>query len=102
MKFVVDFAPLFYFDSHISWSAGTSETFVKLDILRMIVAKFGSNWFRVSEKKIFEKVYRWTTMDRRQVMAIAHMAFWPGELKSSFTETMAILEIEKRYEKEPY
>jgi hypothetical protein len=53
----------------------------------MIVAKFGSNWFRVSEKKIFEKVYRRTTTDRRQVMAIAHMA---------------ILEIEKRYEKEPY
>jgi hypothetical protein len=86
---------LFLIWPYISWSAGTSETFVKLDILRMIVAKFGSNWFRVSEKKIFEKVYRWTTTDRRQVMAIAHMAFWPGELKSSFTETMAILEIQK-------
>jgi hypothetical protein len=31
--------------SHVRWSAGTSETIFKLDILRMIVVKFGSNWF---------------------------------------------------------
>ena len=30
--------------SHVGWSTGTSETFVKLDTLRMIVTKFGSNW----------------------------------------------------------
>jgi len=31
--------------SHVIWSAGTSETIFKLDTLRIIVAKFGSNWF---------------------------------------------------------
>jgi hypothetical protein len=37
--------------SHVGWSASTSEIFFKLDTLRMIVAKFGSNWF--SEEDFF-------------------------------------------------
>jgi len=36
----------------------------------------------VSEKNICGKVYRRTTTDRPQEMAIAHMAFWPVELKT--------------------
>jgi hypothetical protein len=56
-NFLIDFflliLPLcstFSNDSHVDWSAGTSETFFKLETMRMIVARFGSV---VSEKKIF-------------------------------------------------
>jgi hypothetical protein len=35
--------------------AGTSETICKLDTLRMIVAKFGSNWFSGFRKRKFDK-----------------------------------------------
>jgi hypothetical protein len=38
--------------------------------------------YKKEEKKIFEKVYR-RTDDRCQVMAISHMASWPGELKKT-------------------
>jgi hypothetical protein len=49
--------------SHIGWSTGTSyrsETNLKLDTLRMIVAKFGSYWF-IGFREDFLKVYSWTT-----------------------------------------
>ena len=54
--FFVDFAPIFYLNgSHVGWSAGTSETIFKLDTLRMIVAKFGSNWFGGFKEEDFWK-----------------------------------------------
>ena len=46
----------------------------------MIVAKFGSNWFSGFREDDFFKSLQ-TDDDRRQVMAIAHLAFWRGELK---------------------
>ena len=67
-------------DSHVRWSAGTSETIFKLDTLRLIVVKFGSNWFSGFREEDFLKSLQ-TDHDRRQVMAIAHLAFWSGELK---------------------
>ena len=42
-------------DSHVSWSADTSETTFKLDTLRMIVAKLGSNWFSGFREEDFWK-----------------------------------------------
>ena len=41
--------------SHVGWSAGTSETIFKLNTLRMIVARFGSNWFSGFRKEDFLK-----------------------------------------------
>jgi hypothetical protein len=42
-------------DSHVRWSAGTSETIFKLDTLRLIVVKFGSNWFSGFREEDFLK-----------------------------------------------
>jgi hypothetical protein len=66
--------------SHVGWSAGTSETICKLDTLRIIVGKLGSNWFSGFREEDFFKSLQ-TDDDRRQVMAIAHLAFWTGALK---------------------
>jgi hypothetical protein len=41
--------------SSVGWSAGTSETILKLDTLRMIVAKFGSYWFSGFREEDFLK-----------------------------------------------
>jgi len=46
----------------------------------MIVAKFGSNWFSGFREEDFWQTLQ-TDDDGRQVMTIAHMAFWTGELK---------------------
>jgi len=45
----------------------------------MIVAKFGSNWFSGFREDFWQTLQ--TDDDGRQVMTIAHMAFWTGELK---------------------
>jgi hypothetical protein len=71
--------------SRVGWSAGTSETILKLDTLRMIVAKLGSYWFSGFREEDFLKSLQ--TDDGR--MPIAHMAFWPGDLKRiNITKTM--------------
>jgi len=46
----------------------------------MIVAKFGSKWFSGFREEDYLKSLQ-TDHDSRQVMAIAHLAFWSGELK---------------------
>ena len=46
----------------------------------MIVAKFDSNWFSGFREEDFLKSLQ-TDDDGREVMAIAHLAFWPGALK---------------------
>jgi hypothetical protein len=50
---ILPLCSIFSNGSHVGWSAGTSETNFKLDTLRMIVAKFGSNWFSGFRKEDF-------------------------------------------------
>ena len=52
---ILPLCSIFSNGSHVGWSAGTSETNFKLDTLRMIVAKFGSNWFSGFRKEDFWK-----------------------------------------------
>ena len=74
---------IFSHGSHVGWSAETSNTILKVDTLRMIVAKFGSNCpssFRGEDFwKSLRRRWRWRQTDDdddgRQVMAKAHMAF---------------------------
>ena len=51
--------------SHVGWSAGTSERIFKLDTMRMIVAKFGSNRFSGFRAEDFFLVYRRMTTDAK-------------------------------------
>ena len=46
IEFFVDLplCSIFSNSGHVGWSAGTPDTILKLDTLRMIVAKFGSHW----------------------------------------------------------
>jgi hypothetical protein len=48
--------------------------------MRIIVGKLGSNWFSGFREEDFLKSLQ-TDDDGREVMAIAHLAFWPGALK---------------------
>ena len=63
---------------HIGWLAGTLDITSKLDILRM--SKFDSYWVSGFGEDFWKKNYD----DGRLVMAKAHIACRPGELKINF------------------
>ena len=62
--------------------AGTSETILKLDTRRMIVAIW--NWFSGFRDEDFWKL----PSHGRRVMTIANFAFWSGEIKRECINTV--------------
>jgi hypothetical protein len=67
---------IFSNSGHVGWYTASPDTILKLKTLVMIQTKFGFNWSSSFRGEDFWKSLRRTTDDRRQVMAIAHLALW--------------------------
>ena len=81
---MLPYALFFSNSAHVDWCTVSPDTKLKLDTVVMIQTKIGSNWSSSFRGEDLWKRLRRTTDDDddgRQVMAIAHLALWVGQVR---------------------